>query len=748
MLRNLNCAGSLFAVLCVALTSSIGHAETVDFIQPTSVLSNSEGSFPEENLGPESGRVINLINGSGLSGTGPVIFQTHDNDVDYATMWLSGPNDGGLGFFGATYSANSQNIVFDLGEPYDLNGTYIWNFNQGGIQDGNQGTIQGVLGLAIDVSADVDPLTASFSEVSIASLREATGGSTERTQFFPLEADGVRLVRFRILSPLPRPIGAGLPRVGLSEVRFSGQLSDIIFADDFNSPRGNEPGPDDVVNGVLISDASDAATNPYLIDPFLPPIVISGSTGFSDDTADVYQITAGPGPLSFELFGLEEDLDLLVSSESPILDRVSTNPWVESEAVEIQGCSDDSYTVTVAPFLDARSEYQFTISGQATLGADQIPGDASTQAVLLAGMPLESALEECGDTDWFQVQLRDDLVYTISLTGLTLEDPFLAVYSAENEFLVSDNDSGDGLDARIRFLPPSDGLYYLSAEGFDLSDVGTYSIDANGEAVGEDDVIDGITVPEAGDTGPTSAIIPSPAFGAVVITGSAGFGDDLGDRYRFVADASGSASFDLSGLGENLNLALLDGNGDLIAESNIVGSGAESIGVDLVNGDTYFVDVSPSSSARSNYQLDLVLPENPGEDDVTNGIPVPEAGNTTASATVVEFDAVEEALVTGSVGFFGDTADVYRITLRPLATGTLVVDLSGLAADLDLFLLDNTGASLASSEVSGAEPELIEFSVAVPPGSTGQDYFIQVLPVDSARSGYNLFIDAPTPQEF
>jgi len=83
-----------------------------------------------------------------------------------------------------------------------------------------------------------------------------------------------------------------------------------------------------------------------------------------------------------------------------------------------------------------------------------------------------------------------------------------------------------------------------------------------------------------------------------------------------------------------------------------------------------------------------------------------------------------------------------------VATGTLVVDLSGLAADLDLFLLDNTGASLASSEVSGAEPELIEFSVAVPPGSTGQDYFIQVLPVDSARSGYNLFIDAPTPQEF
>ncbi len=71
--------------------------------------------------------------------------------------------------------------------------------------------------------------------------------------------------------------------------------------------------------------------------------------------------------------------------------------------------------------------------------------------------------------------------------------------------------------------------------------------------------------------------------------------------------------------------------------------------------------------------------------------------------------------------------DYYRFTLT--TTSTINLYLSNLAGDYDLFLLDNTGATLASSEAGGTTNENVNFANAAP-----GTYFIRVFGYNGAFS--------------
>jgi len=172
--------------------------------------------------GGDDGKAIHLIDGSGLSGGGPVETQVHDNDPQAGTMWHAGDVDGGLGGpVGLPPLVTTQAVVFDLGESQTLLGAYIWNHNQSGAAlsealGGAPLTQRGVNAFDVLVSNDSNPLTASFGYVGSFNLAEA-GGAAETAQFVPFQAGDVRLVRFNLQTAWS---GNPLEYVGLSEVRF------------------------------------------------------------------------------------------------------------------------------------------------------------------------------------------------------------------------------------------------------------------------------------------------------------------------------------------------------------------------------------------------------------------------------------------------------------------------------------------------------------------------------------------------
>jgi hypothetical protein len=174
---------------------------------PVSVVATSEW-----NGDPPHAKKENLIDGSGLSGAGPVESQTHDDQSQATSMWHAGQQDAGLGGpTGAPPVVFAQAVIFDLGYWEDLGGAYIWNHNQADL------TARGVDQFEVLVSSETDPLTATFTSVGTFNLDEAMGGATEPPQFVPFSATAVRLVRFYIYSA-----HSGLTNdwVGLSEVRF------------------------------------------------------------------------------------------------------------------------------------------------------------------------------------------------------------------------------------------------------------------------------------------------------------------------------------------------------------------------------------------------------------------------------------------------------------------------------------------------------------------------------------------------
>ncbi len=192
------------ASMAVALALvGVDASRGANIITPTDVFSTS--------LDAPAQVPDNLINGSGLSGIGPVETQTHDNNFQALTMWHVGPDDGGLG--GPTGSppvVDDQALIFDLGGTFSLLGTYIWNHNQSAL------TSRGVDEFEILVSGDSNPLTATFGSVGTFNLLEA-GGGAELAQLINFNASGVRLVKFNINSTQS---GLVNDYVGLSEVRF------------------------------------------------------------------------------------------------------------------------------------------------------------------------------------------------------------------------------------------------------------------------------------------------------------------------------------------------------------------------------------------------------------------------------------------------------------------------------------------------------------------------------------------------
>jgi hypothetical protein len=142
------------------------------------------------------------IDGSGLSGTGQVINQTHSTDWTAIAM---------------AHPTTAPTFTFDLGSLCDLARAYIWNGNMDYSEDQ---TDRGIQNFDIYVSPDSDPLTATWTLLGNYTIPKASLSDVS-AEVVSFSATDVRLVKFDVQSNYGDP-----DCTTLSEVRFMGWVLD------------------------------------------------------------------------------------------------------------------------------------------------------------------------------------------------------------------------------------------------------------------------------------------------------------------------------------------------------------------------------------------------------------------------------------------------------------------------------------------------------------------------------------------
>jgi len=109
-----------------------------------------------------------------------------------------------------------------------------------------------------------------------------------------------------------------------------------------------------------------------------------------------------------------------------------------------------------------------------------IPGDTTTTAALTLGSTLNGNLELVGDHDWFRISLAAGQPVTVTLDGITLDDPYLYVRDSAGTLLYSNDDIVDGVNrnSEVTFTPSYSGTYYIDVGAWNNASAGTYQVGA------------------------------------------------------------------------------------------------------------------------------------------------------------------------------------------------------------------------------------------------------------------------------
>ena len=108
-----------------------------------------------------------------------------------------------------------------------------------------------------------------------------------------------------------------------------------------------------------------------------------------------------------------------------------------------------------------------------------IPGNSTTTAtVTVGGAAVNGTLETLGDHDWFRIQLIAGQSITITLNGVTLQDPYLRILNSSGISLQENDDISSGVirDSRLSFTAPTSGTYFIDASAWQDGYTGTYQL--------------------------------------------------------------------------------------------------------------------------------------------------------------------------------------------------------------------------------------------------------------------------------
>jgi hypothetical protein len=241
--------------------------------------------------------------------------------------------------------------------------------------------------------------------------------------------------------------------------------------------------------------------------------------GFTDDAQGAYSIMVAPGEISdnsdsnetltpngdsrISTIGAAGDVDWFViemiegrpyrfnvegAGETPLGDPVLTlyNATGEQVATDDDGGAGVNAYLSYAsptggPHFVAVSGFGESTGGYAVRGVDtDVPGHIYTDEALDAvnGDERASRIDLPGDLDYFRVELEAGRRYVMEARAVgpnPLGNPVLTLMDGENNRVASDNDSGPGRNALLRFTAREAGSYYIQASGLGGS-TGSYQV--------------------------------------------------------------------------------------------------------------------------------------------------------------------------------------------------------------------------------------------------------------------------------
>lgn len=134
-------------------------------------------------------------------------------------------------------------------------------------------------------------------------------------------------------------------------------------------------------------------------------------------------------------------------------------------------------------------------------------------------------------------------------------------------------------------------------------------------------------------------------------------------------------------------------------------------------GENYYIHVFPWLSNESVYQLVT---------EFSSDQTAVDAGDSFAAATSL---TIGTDVIQGVGGT--DSADFYQFTAN--SSGDLSINVTGLSADVDLYLYNSQQTEVGSSFIGGTSDENIEATV-----TTGESYYIRIIPWQSEETTYTL----------
>lgn len=285
------------------------------------------------------------------------------------------------------------------------------------------------------------------------------------------------------------------------------------------------------------------------------------------------------------------------------------------------GGGDVSVRVTVRDGRGGSTFDDFTIFTAAAGGGDDYTASTSSTGRVVVNGSAFGTVETADDQDWFRVTLTGGRPYVVDLKGTatssgTLVDPYLrGIYSSggKSQSGTSDDDAGEGLNARVSFTPSSSGDYFIAA-GAVGSLTGSYTL----SVTALDDHL--ASTSTTGDVTPGSSV-----------SGTIESANDR-DWFRVSLSAGRSYTIDLAGLdtgqgalNDTYLYGIYDSGGKVLSgtsNNDVNGSKGQlnsRVSFAPATSGTYYISAGANGTATGGYQLTVSAGSKTGSLSLTRG---------------------------------------------------------------------------------------------------------------------------------
>ncbi|MEZ5038476.1 MAG: pre-peptidase C-terminal domain-containing protein [Saprospiraceae bacterium] len=520
---------------------------------------------------------------------------------------------------------------------------------------------------------------------------------------------------------------------------------------------------DEIVCGQTYSE-NNAGSSAFFADVYSGCTVNSGFTYEGDDRLYKFSTPTGALSITIDMTGLTANLDMFLFScngtTASCIDE-STVTGRGDESIVINNPSGDYYLIVDGVNSSQISNYSLTLDCELAISQNPCTGIAND---LACGQSINTnnnaggsnyyadLYEDCytttaiynGNDRLFRFNTPNDAIaVTFDLTGLSANlDLFAYKCSGLGGCIAQSTRAGTGAES-ITINNPS-GTYYLIVDASTANLKGNFRISATCEFNSDPCSIPGTNIIGCDQTLSGNNFTSNDNFDRTTYAACHSTTETYAARDRLyqltIPTGVSAVEIQLTGLSANLDLFLVDCNGTAtcVAKSTNTGNVNETISFDNPAGEYYIIIDGVNANQTSAYSLSVTCSSS---DDPCATSPTvvncgePISGNNLSSGN--NFNAEVYASCYTTTSPYNGNDQIYEVT-TPQGVNSLSISLTGLSANLDLFVYDcsSQGTCIANSTNSGFTNESITIDNPV-----GTYYIIVDASTTNQLSGFTLSVD-------